>query len=146
MISIFITRQSRYPTDTKALKEKLSEFLSGHGVTEAEVSVALVGERKMRELGEKFLNESQADETHEVLSFPASETGGDFPKDPNDKKFLSEKNFFNSLRSYKSLGDIAICYPEVRKIAIKKNRLMDEVIQELALHGALHLLGIHHPE
>ncbi|MBI2590840.1 MAG: rRNA maturation RNase YbeY [Candidatus Blackburnbacteria bacterium] len=128
MISIFITRQSRYPANTKALKKSVSELLSNHGVTEAEVSIALVGERKMRELGEKFLNEGQADETHEVLSFPASEAKGEFPKNENDR----------------SLGDIVICYPEVRKIAIKKNRLMDEVICELAEHGTLHLLGIHH--
>lgn len=128
MISIFITRQSRYPIDTKALKKKLKEFLAEHGVTEAEVSLALVGERKMRDLGEKYLQEVPDDETHEVLSFPAAETTGEFLKNEADK----------------SLGDIVICYPKVRKIAIKKNRLMDDVIQELAEHGVLHLLGIHH--
>lgn len=130
MISVFITRQSRYPADTKTLKKKLSEFFVNYGVEEIEVFVALVGERKMRELGKKFLNETEADSTHEVLSFPTSGAKVEFPKS----------------QDYKSLGDIVICYPEVRKIAIKKNRLMDEVIQELAEHGALHLLGIHHPE
>lgn len=130
MIRVYITRQSRYPADTKFLKEKVLSALSSHGVADGEVSVALVGERKMRSLGQNYLNETEEADTHEVLSFPAAETRGEFVSASDDK----------------SLGDIAICYPEARKIAIKRNRMMDDVLGELAEHGTLHLLGIHHPE
>lgn len=68
MLRIFITRQSRYPADIKMLKAKVLGILKEHGVTSAEVSVALVGERKMKELARKHLGEK--DGLHEVLSFP----------------------------------------------------------------------------
>lgn len=133
MLKVLITRQNRYPADIKALRKKIKGTLESHGATEAEVSVALVGERKMRELGKKYLGESLKHPVHEVLSFPsqftpsAAEGLGTSPQDGGG-----------------SLGDIVICYPEARKIAIKRNRMMDEVIGELAEHGTLHLLGIHH--
>ena len=44
------------------------------------------------------------------------------------------------------LGDIVICYPQARREASQKNKLVDQVIMELAQHGTLHLLGIHHKE
>lgn len=116
MLRVLVSRQSRYPADTKALKESVRNVLRKHHVTEAEISVALVGGRKMRELARVYLNEENG--LHEVLSFPMEEAP--------------------------QLGDIVICYPEARKIAMKKNRMVDEVLQELAEHGALHLLGIHH--
>ncbi|TSC89350.1 MAG: Uncharacterized protein G01um10145_507 [Microgenomates group bacterium Gr01-1014_5] len=127
MIRILITRQARYPTDIRELRERVKTTLTKQGVGQAEVSVALVGERKMRELAQKYLGESSKYPVHEVLSFPSS---GDiaFP----DSGKLTQ------------LGDIVICYPEARKIAIKRNRMMDDVIGELAQHATLHLLGIHH--
>ena len=66
----------------------------------------------------------KTEETTDVLSFPLEKV--EYPD------------------QIKRLGDIAICYPEARKIAIKKNRLMDDVLGELAEHGTYHLLGIHH--
>jgi len=90
------------------------------------VSIALVGERKMRELGKKYMKDEIL---HEVLSFPAQDAGSKFVQAPEGPL---------------TLGDIAICYPEARKIAIKRNKMMDDVISELAEHGTLHLLGIHH--
>lgn len=127
MLRIFITRQSRYPVDTKALKRKIEDILSSRGVKDAEVSIALVGERKMRELGQKYLREGKGDPVHEVLSFSASE----------DEEFVVPPDRL-------SLGDVAVCYPEARKIAIKKNKMMDDVLGELAEHGVMHLLGVHH--
>lgn len=126
MLKVLITRQNRYPTDIGALRKRIKDTLESHGATEAEVSVALVGERKMRKLGQKYLGEKKTDPIHEVLSFPSTSLGTS-PQDGGG-----------------SLGDIVICYPEARKIAIKRNRMMDEVIGELAEHATLHLLGIHH--
>ena len=130
MLRIYITRQSRYPADIKALKEKVRRVLVDNNVTDAICNVALVGERKIRQLAQKYMGETSESPANEVLSFPASETRGSLD--------------FKRPEGALDLGDVAICYPEARKIAIKKNRLMDEVIGELAEHGALHLLGIHH--
>lgn len=130
MLRIYITRQSRYPADIKALKERVRRVLVDNNVTDAVCNIALVGERKIRDLAQKYLGETEKDPAHEVLSFLSSETRG-------GESFVLYQGAL-------ALGDIAICYPEVRKIAIKKNRLMDDVLGELAEHGTLHLLGIHH--
>lgn len=130
MLRIYITRQSRYPADIKALKERVRRVLVDNNVTDAVCNIALVGERKIRDLAQKYLGETEKDPAHEVLSFLSSETRG-------GESFVLYQGALD-------LGDIAICYPEVRKIAIKKNRLMDDVLGELAEHGTLHLLGIHH--
>lgn len=123
MLKIYITRQSRYPADTRSLKKRLRGILSLKGVRDAEVSLALVGERKMVELSRKYLKEESG--VHEVLSFPY-------------------ENFFSPPDGHSRLGDIVICYPEARKIAMKKRRMVDDVLGELAEHGMLHLLGEHH--
>lgn len=133
MLRIYVTRQSRYPANTKLLKERVRRVLTERGATDCEVSIALVGERKMLELGKKYMKDNIL---HEVLSFPASgpAAGG-----------AGEKNGFVQPQGEPLiLGDIAICYPEARKIAMKRNRMMDDVLGELAEHGTLHLLGIHH--
>ena len=104
-----------------------------HAVTDAVVSIILVGSRKMKLFGKQYLHEDGASPVHEVLSFPVS--------DPARSEF---RNGFVAQEGLLELGDIFICYPEARKIAIKKNRMMDDVVGELAEHGTLHLLGIHH--
>lgn len=130
MLRIYITRQSRYPANIKALKERVRRVLIDNNVVDATVNIALVGERKIRYLAQKYLGENERDSAHEVLSFPAAEVrgGGEFVQSGDGL----------------DLGDIVVCYPEARKIAIRKNRLMDDVLGELAEHGTLHLLGIHH--
>lgn len=126
MIKIFVFRQSRYPANTKNLKDRVRKILDERGITEVEVGVALVGERKMRELAQRYLGESKDSPLHEVLSFSASQMG----------KMLKDDTG--------TLGDIVLCYPEARRIAMKKNKMVDDVLGELAEHGLLHLLGVHH--
>lgn len=133
MLRILITSQSRYPIDAKALKNRVKNLLIERGVTDAEVSVALVGTRKMKDLAKKYLGESENSPIHEVLSFPNVSIDS-----------LSSVEFVLPERARLQLGDVIICYPEARKIAIKRNRMMDDVIGELGEHGTLHLLGIHH--
>lgn len=128
MFRILITRQSRYPVDSKSLKKRVTEVLQQNGVSNAEVSIAMVGERKMKELSKTHLGEENG--KHEVLSFPFIRD--DVKASPGHPEGILQ------------LGEIIICYPEARKIAIRRNRLMDDLIGELAEHGTLHLLGKHH--
>lgn len=128
MIRVYITRQSRYPANTKDLKARAVKTLQEHNVKDAVLSVILVGERKMRDLAKQYLGEDERYPLHEVLSFPASESKGEFIQ-PEDTL---------------NLGDIFVCYPEARTIAMKRNRMVDDVLGELVEHSTLHLLGIHH--
>lgn len=88
------------------------------GLEEVEVSVAIVGNRKIRELNRKY---RQLDQPTEVLAFPLEE--------PRDEMGI--------LR----LGDIVISYPQALDLAREENKFVDEIILELVEHGLKHLLG-----
>ncbi len=110
------------------MKNYLRDFLSQKGiVSDADVSLALIGEREMLQLAKKYLNETNI--LHNVLSFPYTE---------GDKKFLYPPD--DTLH----LGEIIICYPKVVDEAKKEDKLIEDKVLELIEHGALHLLGEHH--
>jgi len=92
--------------------------------TPLEVSIAIVGDRKMRALNKQYRN---LDKTANILSFPLSE--GEQTKLPSD---------------IMRLGDIIISYPMVIKEASEQELLVDDRVEELVQHGMLHLLGLHH--
>lgn len=140
MYRILVTRQSRYPADTKRLKEAVKAVLQEHNVKEAEVSIALVGVRKIRELSRKHLGEDERHPLHEVLSFPSSPNGGPLGTSPSG----AGQDEFVQGGGLLQLGDIVVCYPEARRMAMKRNRFVDDILQELVEHSTLHLLGIHH--
>ncbi len=96
-----------------------------------EISVTIVGDRKMRELNRKY---REKDKTTNVLSFPAAESkeGIAFPL-----KVDPEHTF---------LGEILVSYPQALAEAATENKMVDRKILELLEHGLLHLLGHHHPE
>jgi len=124
-ISIPIFVESRYKVNRKRIKERITEVLGKRGVTgPVEVSVAIVGDRKMRELNLKYRN---LDKTTNVLSF--SQTEGENTVMPSDMLLL---------------GDVIISYPQVINEASEKEVFVDDRINELIEHGLLHLLGIHH--
>ncbi|HBB76316.1 MAG: rRNA maturation RNase YbeY [Candidatus Levybacteria bacterium RIFOXYA1_FULL_41_10] len=122
-VSIFV--ESRYRVSRKRLKTTVSNMLNKQEIeSPVEVSIAVVGDRKMRELSRKYKGE---DKTRNVLSFSLSE--GEKAYDPS-----------NVLR----LGDIVISYPEVIREASRDEVLVDDKIDELVIHGLGHLLGLHH--
>jgi rRNA maturation RNase YbeY len=89
-----------------------------------EVSIAIVGNRKMRNLSKKYKGE---DKTRDLLSFS-----------------LTEGESSNLPQDVLRLGDIVISYPEVIKQASRDEMLVDDKIDELIEHGLEHLLGINH--
>jgi rRNA maturation RNase YbeY len=129
VIKVQISKQSNYPVSVPVIKKKLAEFLVGQGiVSDAEVSIAIVGERRMMEVGSQYLKDK---ELHNVLSFTPSEVKGGFVYPPDDTIHL---------------GEIIVCYPKAVEEANSSGKLIDERIYELIEHGAMHLLGIHHEE
>jgi probable rRNA maturation factor len=124
-IKVLLFVESRYKVDRKRITTAVTNFLQGQGIeNDVEVSLAIVGDRKMRALNQQYRN---LDKTSNVLSFPIAE--GEMIPMPSD-----------TLR----LGDVVISYPEVIRESAAENWLVDARIEELVIHGITHLLGIHH--
>ena len=122
MTTVDIFSESRYKVDRDRIRQAIENcLLENHITTHVELSVSIVGERKMKDLHEKYM---ETHETTDVLSFPLE--GTNYPDD--------------ILR----LGDIVVCYPVAVRQAGENNRLVDEEIDFLVDHGCRHLLGIHH--
>lgn len=98
-----------------AIRRFASAAAAALGAADREVTVQLVGVRKMAELNSKFLGKKYATD---VLSF----SGWDGPE-------------FDSY-----LGDIVIC-PEVAR---NNSSNLARELKILVLHGMLHLLGYNH--
>ncbi len=127
MIKVLVKKQSNYPVSTPIIKKKVSNFFKKNGiVSDSEVSVAIVGYKKMLDLSKKYLKDNKS---HNVLSFSKEELDKNFKYPPNGKI---------------QLGEIVVCYPVAVEEAKKEGKIIDDKIQELLEHGALHLLGIHH--
>ncbi len=127
MITVLFQTESHFPVDRKKIKAAIETALVGQVHRDAEVSVSIVGDRRMRELNKKYRN---IDKTTDVLSF-GLENGGEFIEPPDDV-----------LR----LGDIVVSYPQAVEEARERNTFVDDQIIFLVLHGLDHLLGKHHPE
>ena len=123
--SVLIFVESRYKVSRKRIKETVLNTINKNGMGGPfGVSVAIVGDRKMRELSKKYKGE---DKTRNILSF--SQTEGEKIKVPN-----------NVLR----LGDIVLSYPQVINDAVRDEMLVDDKVDELVEHGLIHLLGVNH--
>lgn len=126
-IKVLIFVESRYKVNRKKITSAVKELLKEHSVIgPAEISVAIVGDRKMRALYKKYKG---LDKTTNVLSFSLTEGKG---TNLND----------DVLR----LGDVVVSYPKVIKEASDEEKMVDDKVNELVTHGVLHLLGIHHEE
>ena len=127
MIEVKVTK-GNYPVNSKKLKSVITKTLEENGiVSDAIVEVAIVGKEKMDELNKKYYKDEVYE--HPIFTFPQSLDSKDFQFPPDGKLHL---------------GQMAINYPFVVETAREKNKLIDDVVCELAEHGSLHLVGIHH--
>ncbi|HSW48003.1 MAG TPA: rRNA maturation RNase YbeY [Candidatus Saccharimonadales bacterium] len=124
-INVLIYVESRYKVSRKKIKSAIKSVCEENNLTSpVEVSVAIVGDRKMKKLNKEYRDKEG---TTNILSFPLAE--GEQSKLPSDVT---------------RLGDIIISYPMVIKEAARDEVLVDERVDELVRHGMLHLLGLHH--
>jgi probable rRNA maturation factor len=124
-ISVLIFVESRYKINRKRIKQAIEKVIKKNEVSgPVEISVAIVGDRKMRSLSKKYKGE---DKTRNILSF--SQTEGQSLEAPKDV-----------LR----LGDIVLSFPQVINDSVRDEMLVDDKVDELIEHGMLHLLGINH--
>jgi probable rRNA maturation factor len=128
-ISVPIFVESRYKLNRKRIKETVRRVLGEQHIdSDIEVSVAIIGDRKMRKLNKMYRKQ---DQTTNVLSFSQNE-GMPIP------------TVLTGGRSVIRLGDIVISYPQVIIEAAREEMMVDEKIEQLVEHGLLHLLGLHH--
>ena len=99
-------------------------LLKQHITSPVEVSIAVIGNRKMRALNKKYRD---IDKSTNVLSF--SQTEGDGVMQPPYKLYL---------------GDIVLSFPKVIEECARDNMLIDDRVDELVEHSLMHLLGFHH--
>jgi rRNA maturation RNase YbeY len=124
-LRVLIFVESRYKVNRKRIKTALANFLTEQRINSpVEVSVAIVGDRKMRQLSKKYKGE---DKTRNILSFS-----------------LAEGEKVETPPGVLRLGDIVISYPVVITEAARDEVLVDDKIDELVVHGMGHLLGLHH--
>ncbi len=132
MVKTLVFSDARFPVNRKMVRKAVLDTLTKHKVDSlsSEVSVAVVGRRKMKTLTDQYLKDGKE---HEILSFPLEEVtstpASGFASIPDDV-----------LR----LGDIVLCWPKVLDAASVDDIMVDEEIYKLVCHGVEHLLGQHH--
>lgn len=128
-MKVYIKADGRYGFNRNKVRKAVEQLLLERGIKgKVVLSVLVVGERKIKELNKKYLSK---DEVTDVLSFSQTESSIKVPNlDVEGDEMV--------------LGDVVVCYNVAKKQALKLNRLLDEEIEFLVLHGVLHLLGIHH--
>jgi probable rRNA maturation factor len=107
-----------YPTGE--LKKITAAILKALERSQAELSIALVGEKEMRPLNAEYRKKNK---TTDVLSFPADNPA-------TAKRVL--------------LGDVIISVEQARRQAKERNHSLKREMVILLIHGILHLLGYDH--
>jgi probable rRNA maturation factor len=107
-----------YPID--ALKKIAASILKALEQSQAELSVALVGDQEMRPLNAKYRKKNK---TTDVLSFPAD------PALPGQAGLL---------------GDVIISVEQAKRQARDRKTSLEIEMVTLLIHGILHLLGYDH--
>ena len=129
-ISVPIFVESRYKINRKRIKLAISKIISKNEIAVlVEISVAIVGDRKMRSLSKKYKGE---DKTRSILSF--SQTEGPELKMPSN----------STAKDVLRLGDIVLSYPQVIQEASRDEMFVDDKVDQLIEHGLMHLLGLQH--
>jgi probable rRNA maturation factor len=103
-----------------AVTELTQRILRQVGPPEAEVSLDLIGDGRMRRLNRRYRGQ---DCTTDVLAFAMREAKG--PRSP-------------------LLGDVVISVPTAARQAAEAGRTLDQELTALLIHGVLHLLGFDH--
>lgn len=132
MLRVNIITDTRYPVNRKTIRKAINDtLLSSRTLSgELEVSVAVIGQRKMDYLTNQYMKDGKK---HEVFAFPLEEVTQE-----------TKSGFINSPDGILRLGDIVLCWPEVLVAASRDDILVDEEVYLLTAHATEHLLGKHH--
>src|SRR3990167_3301299 len=109
MVNVLIHTDTRYPVNRKAIRRAVVDTFKRYKIEgiSAEVSIAVVGRRKMSDLTKSYRND-QLD--HEVLVFALEEVTED-----------KGQGFINVPDEVLRLGDVVLCWPKVLAAAASDN-------------------------
>lgn len=125
---IEINNLTTNPVDEEFIKEVAKKVLVGENKDKADLSVAFIGQGKIRKLNKKYLGRNRVTD---VLAFSENEIP--------DTKFQIPK-------SIRGLGEIVICLREVKKNAKRFNSNFKTELARVLIHGILHLSDYDHEE
>ena len=127
-------RQRAVAINSARLGRAAETVLSAVRNDQAELSLLLVSDRRMRALNRRYRNK---DKTTDVLAFPLLERCSAKTSQLRTPQALSS-------RVPLLLGDVAISVPTAkRQAAARGHGLFDELVR-LLVHGVLHLVGYDH--
>ena len=145
MVDILIHTDTRYPVDRKVVRKAVLDTFKRYKIEriDAEVSIAVVGKRKMDDLSKKYLKDEK---NHEVLAFALEEVTRNQKDLPAARLPAGQgrQGFINPPDEILRLGDVVLCWPKVLEAAAQDDIMVDEELYRLTLHGVEHLLGEHH--
>jgi probable rRNA maturation factor len=119
MIEI-LNRQKRFPIDLGRFERLLKRLVRRYELNRPEIVLVFVDDPEIRALNRKF---RKMDRSTDVLSFPLNERAA-------DGKFY--------------LGDIIISVATASAQAAELGRSLERELEDLTVHGFLHLLGFEH--
>jgi probable rRNA maturation factor len=116
---ILVNQVGPWAIPGELVEKSLREVLVAQGAREGEVSITFLDDDGIRAMNREYLGE---DRPTDVIAFALHEPGQPI------------------------LGDIYVGYEQARRQASELSIPLNEELVRLAIHGALHLLGYHHPE
>lgn len=120
-----------------AVKKTTSDLLR----KKTEISLALVGEGRMRKLNKIYRGKNRVTD---VLSFDNKSVLPYLAKAFPRLKRGADMVFIEPPDGIKRLGEIVICYPYAKKQAKRLGNSLEKELTILLIHGILHLLGYDH--
>lgn len=130
MATEVVNRQRLAAIDARRIASTANAALGAVGRLGTNLTVAFVRDRVMRELNRKFRGSNR---TTDVLSFPAEE--------PN-KRAARAVDFFGTDAEH--IGDIVISTDTAMRQAHDAGHSFNREVDELVIHGVLHLCGYDH--
>jgi len=114
-----INNKTKHKINLRLVASVANSFLKTHQKEDCEVSIAFVGDKKIRQLNEIYRG---VNEITDVLAFPGEESSG-------------------SEVGVKFLGEIVIDYAQIKRQAKKFNNSVRQELIFILVHGLFHLLG-----
>ena len=124
--------------DLSRLRRMAEHILGAMHVEEAELSIVLVSDRRIRDLNRRY---RKKDSATDVLAFPLESES----KDPRRLRRRSGRSLRKAHEQPpRVLGDVVISLATARRQAQDFGHALHQEVVRLVVHGVLHLLGYDH--
>ena len=130
-MKVIVSSEVKAEFDLKKIEDSVLKIFKENNAPEnVEAGVTVVSHKRIVVLAKTYLKETDEEaHDHPVLSFLTEEVEEEFIMPPDNEIHL---------------GEIMVSYEKAKEYAEKNKTSLIKEICDLADHGALHLLGIHH--